>query len=87
MRELEYYELGNGDSLGVIVNVTGQDDLSIVISEMSRLYSWASTRGPEAQVDAPEDPELSYEEGITTEWLTLEDCASLTGAQSERHAA
>lgn len=78
MRELEYYELGNGDSLGVIVNVTGQDDLSIVISEMSRLYSWASTRGPEAQVD---------EEGITTEWLTLEDCASLTGAQSERPAA
>ena len=62
VQELEYYELGNGDSLDVIVNVTDSEELSIVISDISRLYSWASIRGPEAQVD---------EEGIASEWLTL----------------
>ena len=62
VQELEYYELGEGDSPTVIVNVTGSEELSTVINEMSRLYSWTACQGPEAQVD---------EEGIASEWLTL----------------
>lgn len=72
----EHYELGEDDQLTVIVNVTGEADLSRVKIELGRRYSWESD-----ELDTLRPGEYGAEE--TTTWLKLKGCANLTVAQTE----
>lgn len=68
VRGIEWYVLGEGDHLEVIVNVTEVLDISEVRTRLGRHWTWAST---ETRI-------LPGEEGEgATEWLVLNQAVRL----------